>query len=143
MIPQHDKDLYGWAVHTAQLLKDKKMNEVDFDGIIKELEEMGISNKHAFKNRLAQLIFHLLKWQFQSHLRCRSWEGSIEEQRIRLNDLLEENPSLKSMIGEVIEKSYKLSLSLVRKETPLDLKLFPTECPYTFDQIMDDQFYPQ
>jgi hypothetical protein len=143
MIPQHDKDLYGWAVHTAQLLKDKKMNEVDFDGIIEELEEMGISNKHAFKNRLAQLIFHLLKWQFQSHLRCRSWEGSIEEQRIRLNDLLEENPSLKSMIGEVIEKSYKLSLSLVRKETPLDLKSLPTECPYTFDQIMDDQFYPQ
>ena len=143
MIPQHDKDLYGWAVHTAQLLKDKKMNEVDFDGIIEELEEMGISNKHALKNRLAQLIFHLLKWQFQSHLRCRSWEGSIEEQRIRLNDLLEENPSLKPMIGESIEKSYKLSLSLVRKETPLDLKSLPTECPYTYDQIMDDQFYPQ
>lgn len=34
MYPSHDKDVYGWAVHTAQLLRDKKMNEVDFEGII-------------------------------------------------------------------------------------------------------------
>lgn len=143
MYPNHEKDVYGWAVHTAQLLREKKMSEVDFDGIIEELEEMGISNKHAFKNRLAQLIFHLLKWQFQPDFRGRSWEGSIEEQRIRLSDLLEGNPSLKPEIEESIKKAYKLSFSLVRKETPLDLKLLPTKCPYTFEQIMDDEFYPE
>lgn len=143
MIPKHDEDFYGWAVHTAQLLKDRKMREVDFDGLIEELEEMGISNKHALKNRLAQLIFHLLKWQFQPNFRGRSWEGSIEEQRIRLNDLLEDNPSLKSMIGEALQKSYKLALSLIRKETPLDLKTLPKECPYTFEQVINDDFYPQ
>src|SRR5476649_311653 len=137
MYPNHQKDVYGWTIHTVKLLRDKKMNEVDFDGIIEELEEMGISNKHAFKNRLAQLIFHLLKWQFQPDFRGRSWEGTIEEQRIQLNDLLEDNPSLKSMVKESIKKAYKLSLSLVRKETPLDLKVLPTECPYTFEQIMD------
>lgn len=60
MYPNHDKDVYGWAIHTAQPLRDKKMNEVDFDGIIEELEEMGISNKHTLTNRLAQLVFHHL-----------------------------------------------------------------------------------
>jgi hypothetical protein len=143
MYPSHDKDVYGWAVHTAQLLKDKKMNEVDFDGIIEELEEMGISNKHALKNRLAQLIFHLLKWQFQPDLRCRSWTGTVREQRIRLNDILEENPSLKSYVLEAIVKAYKISLTLIEKETPLDLKMLPAECPYTFEQIMNDEFYPE
>ena len=34
MYTSHEKDVYGWAVHTAQILKDKKMNEVDFDSII-------------------------------------------------------------------------------------------------------------
>jgi hypothetical protein len=143
MYPNHEKDVYGWAIHTAQLLRDKKMNEVDFDGIVEELEEMGISNKHALKNRLAQLIFHLLKWQFQPNLRCSSWEGSIEEQRIRLNDLLEDNPSLKPMFAECTKKAYRLSLSLVRKETPLNTKTLPAECPYTFEQIMNDEFYPE
>ena len=56
MYPNHDKDVYGWAVHTAQLLRDKKMNEVDFDGIVEELEEMGISNKHAMISRLSLVI---------------------------------------------------------------------------------------
>ena len=77
MYPSHEKDTYGWAVHTVQLLRNKKMSEVDFDGIIEELEEMGISNKHALKNRLSQLIFHLLKWQYQPDFRGRSCEGSM------------------------------------------------------------------
>jgi hypothetical protein len=25
----------------------------------------------------------------------------------------------------------------------LDEKAFPTECPYTFEQIMNDAFYPE
>ena len=36
MYPSHEKDSYGWAIYTAQLLKEKRMNEVDFDGIIEE-----------------------------------------------------------------------------------------------------------
>ena len=119
------------------------MNEVDFDGIIEELEEMGISNKHALKNRIAQLVFHFLKWQFQPEFRCRSWTGTIREQRIRLRDILEENPSLKSYVSEAIPKAYKISITLIEKETPIDLKLLPVQCPYTFDQIMNDEFYPE
>lgn len=44
MYPSHDKDVYGWAVHTAQLLRDKKMSEVDFDGIVEEIEGMARSD---------------------------------------------------------------------------------------------------
>jgi len=47
------------------------------------------------------------------------------------------------VIEKSMEKAYKLSLSLVRKETPLDLKLLPAECPYTFEQIMDETFFPE
>lgn len=144
--PKHDEDFYGWAMATAKLLKHKQYNEVDMDSLIEEIEEMGISNKHALKNRLAQLIFHLLKWQYQPDFRefsKRSWQGSIEEQRIQVKDLLEENPSLKSIIQEVMQKSYKLSLSFIKKETPLDLKKFPLECPYTLEQIISDEFFPE
>jgi hypothetical protein len=142
MYPSHEKDAYGWAVHTAQLLKEKKMNEVDFDSIIEELEEMGISNKHAFKNRLTQLIFHFLKWQHQPDFRGRSWSGTIKEQRLRLNDLLEENPSLKPFIEELIKKAYRIALTLIEKETPINLKTLPNECPYSFDEMMKEDFYP-
>ena len=141
--PKHDEDFYGWAMATAALLKQKNYQEADMDSIIEELEDMGISNKHAFKNRLAQLIFHLLKWQYQPDFRGRSWGGTIKEQRIQIGDLLEDNPSLKHLIKEIIQKAYKISIAMIERETPIDLKILPLECPYTFEQIMNDEFYPQ
>jgi Domain of unknown function DUF29 len=143
MIPKHDEDFYGWAVHTAQLLKDRKMSQVDFDGLIEELEEMGISNKHALISRLAQLVFHLLKWQYQPDFRGRSWEGSIEGQREEIGLLLKDSPSLKSKIDECLSAAYKKSKSLIKQETPIDLKVLPAQCPYTFEQVINDDFYPQ
>ena len=143
MYPNYEKDIYGWIIHTIQLLKDKKMNEIDLDGIIKELEEMGISNKHALINRLSQLIFHLLKWQLQPDFRGRSWEGSIEGQREEISLLLTDSPSLKSKITDCLPIAYKKAKSLIKQETPIDLKLLPMECPYTFNQVMNNSFYPK
>ena len=28
MQPKYDEDIYGWSIHTAQLLREKKMDEV-------------------------------------------------------------------------------------------------------------------
>ena len=143
MYPSHDKDVYGWAIHTAQLLRDKKMNEVDFDGIVEELEEMGISNKHAMISRLALIISHLLKWQFQPNMRGHSWKYTIREHRDEGKIHWEDNPSLKNKLDEIMVKAYKKALTKAISQTGLEEKTFPTECPYTFDQIMNDEFYPE
>ena len=143
MIPKHDEDFYGWAMANAALLKQGKYKEADMDMIIEELEEMGGSNENQLINRLGVLIAHLLKWQFQSELRGRSWEGTIEEQRHKIKRLVKKNPSLKTKISEAVEEAFSDSKSIIKKDTPLDLKLLPAECPYTFEQIVDDDFYPQ
>ena len=143
MYPNHEKDVYGWAIHTAQLLREKKMNEVDFDGIIEELEEMGISNKHALISRLSLVISHLLKWQFQPNMRGHSWTYTIREQRKETKIYLSDNPSLKSKLDEIIAKAYDIAISRAAKETSMNEKDFPVQCPYTFEQIIDDEFYPE
>jgi len=141
--PKHDEDFYGWALNTAALLKQKKYHEVDMNSIIEELEEMSRSEKRELINRLAQLIFHLLKWQFQPDFRGRSWRASIKEQRQQVEIILEQNPGLKSKLIDCIITAYKLSIPMIEKETPIDMKDFPTECPYTFEQLLDQQFYPE
>jgi len=143
MIPKHDEDFYGWAMANAALLKQRKYQEADMDMIIEELEEMGGSNENQLINRLGVLIAHLLKWQFQPELRGRSWEGTIEEQRHKIKRLIKKNPSLKTKISEAIEEGFADSKTTIKKDTPLDLKLLPTECPYTFEQMMNDEFYPE
>ena len=141
--PKHNKDFYGWALHTAQLIKDKKMDQIDTDSLIEELEDMGGSNENQLINRFAILIAHLLKWEYQPTIRSRSWEATIEEQRNKINRLIRKNPSLKPKILEAIEEGFLDSRSIIKKDTPLDLSILPKICPYTFDQLVSDLFYPQ
>jgi hypothetical protein len=143
MIPKHDEDFYGWAVHTAQLLRDRKMNEVDFDGIVEEMEDMVSSNETQMINRLSLILAHLLKWQFQPTMRGHSWIYTIREQRDQAKIHLRKNPSLKSKLNEILEDAYRISLSKAARETNLSAETFPTECPYTFEQVINDDFYPQ
>lgn len=142
MYPSHENDVYGWAVHTAQLLREKKMSEVDFDSVIEEMEALGRSEKHELVNRLSLVIAHLLKWQFQPNMRGHSWKYTIEEQREQAKIHWEDNPSLKNKLNEIIARAYKIALSKAARETSLDKKTFPSECPYAFEQIMNDEFYP-
>lgn len=143
MIPQHDLDFYGWAMENAQLLRQKKMDEIDFENIAEELESMGASEKRELISRFAQLLMHLLKGHFQPALQGKSWEITLREQRRAVRRLIKENPSFKSKISDCITDAYEDAIDMSIKETGLDEKTFPTECPYTFDQIMNDQFYPE
>lgn len=143
MHPKYEEDFYGWALSNVSLLKKGKYQEADMEHIIEELEEMGISNENQLINRFSILIAHLLKWQFQPDFRGRSWSGTIKEQRNKIERLLRKNPSLKSKISEALEEGFSDSKNVIEKETPIDLKLIPEECPYTFEQIINDEFYPE
>ena len=143
MHPKYEEDVYGWATHTAELLRMKKMSEVDFENIIEEIEALGRSEKHELINRLALVIMHLLKCQYQPEKRTRSWDLTIKEQRKKSKIHFRDNPSLKSKLDEILTDAYDVALSPAARETGLDETVFPQQCPYTFEQIMDDAFYPE
>lgn len=138
----YQKDFYAWTQEQADLLRSARFAELDLGHLIEELESMGASERRQLVSQLKILLAHLLKWQFQSHLRSRSWEATIKEQRLSLLDLLDENPSLKAIIDEQIAKAYRLARLLAVKETNFEEQCFPLDCPYSWQQIQDERFYP-
>ena len=74
-------DFYAWTQKTSQLLSDGNYHQVDMQMVVEEIKAMGASERRELINRLAVLIMHLLKWQYQSGLRSRSWKLTIVEQR--------------------------------------------------------------
>ncbi len=142
MQPRYEDDFYGWAMANASLLKQGKLKEADMEHIIEELEEMGSSNESQLISRLSLVLCHLLKWQFQPNMRGHSWTYTLEEQRKRTKIHLKKNPSLKSKINECLIDAYDVALSKAAGETGLDKKTFPAKCPYTFEEIINDEFYP-
>lgn len=138
----YEQDFYAWANEQAELLRAGKLSEADIAHIAEEIESMGKSEKRELVNRLAVLLTHLLKWQFQPGLRGNSWRLSIEEQRERLSDHLSDNPSLKATLTESIASGYRLARIGATRETGLDRETFPTACPWSFDQMTADDFWP-
>jgi vacuolar-type H+-ATPase subunit C/Vma6 len=139
---EYEKDFYAWAIHNAKLLREGKLSEVDIENIAEEIESMGKSEKRELINRLAVLLAHLLKWEFQPERRGNSWRYTIKEQRLRLQDLLKESPSLKKSLEENLNHAYEHALIIAIGETDCSEKTFPKKCPFSLQQALDKDFFP-
>nr|VFK52997.1 MAG: protein of unknown function DUF29 [Candidatus Kentron sp. TUN]VFK55275.1 MAG: protein of unknown function DUF29 [Candidatus Kentron sp. TUN]VFK55442.1 MAG: protein of unknown function DUF29 [Candidatus Kentron sp. TUN] len=136
----YETDFYAWANQQANLLRTGNFSEADIGNIAEEIESMGKREKRELVNRLRILLIHLLKWQYQPAFRGRSWEFTIREQRKRLELHLSENPSLKNAIGQSMADAY--GVAVIRAEKEIGPASFPKICPYDFDEVMDNDFWP-
>jgi Domain of unknown function DUF29 len=139
----YDQDFFAWANEQAQLLRAGRLSEADIAHIAEEIESMGRSEKRELVNRLSVLLMHLLKWRFQPSAHGTSWRLTIEEQRQRLADHLLDNPSLKATLDASIASGYRLAILGAARETGLDRDVFPAACPWSFEQFMDPDFWPE
>lgn len=138
----YETDFYAWTQEQAKLLKHQQWSQLDLPNLIEEIESLGKQQRAELRNRLKVLIGHLLKWEFQSAKRSRSWLMTIRVQRRDTQELMQENPSLKPYLQEALQKIYESGRDLAVGETNLPLKSFPENCPYTLEEIFSDRFYP-
>ena len=138
----YERDFYAWANEQATLLRTGKLGEADIANIAEEIESMGRSEKRELGSRLAILLLHLLKWQFQPTHRGASWEASIANSRDRIIEHLADNPSLKSQLPEAVASAYRYALRDASAETGMRASSFPQTCPYSYAEIMDEAFWP-
>jgi glutamine synthetase adenylyltransferase len=138
----YDTDFAQWAQQNAELLRSGRFSEADLEHIAEEIEDLGKRERQSLRNRLIRLIEHLLKWQFQPERRGGSWRRTIIVQRQAILDLLEENPSFRPTLSEVVEKAYIRAVNVVSEVTKASASDFPKRCPYTIPQLLDAKFLP-
>ena len=138
----YERDFYAWANEQATLLRAGNLSAADIAHIAEEIESMGRTEKRELVSRLAVLLTHLLKWQFQSERRGMSWRATIRNQRRDLADHLVDNPSLKARLPEALSGAYERAIDAAAGETNLDPGIFPAACPWSFERIMDSEFWP-
>jgi hypothetical protein len=139
----HDSDFYAWSLKQAALLRAGRVGEADLAAIAEEIESMGKTEKRELVSRLTVLLLHLLKWQCQPAGRGNSWRLSIANARDEIADLLADNPSLKTVIDEVMASAYRYARRKAAIETDIGEEGFPGQCPWSFAQAMDAGFWPE
>jgi hypothetical protein len=138
----YEKDFYSWTQEQADLLRKGQFKNLDIPNLIEEIETMGRSEKRELESRLTILLLHLLKWKYQEVRRGRSWQLSIDEQRIQFEDTLNENPGLKPQLDEIVKKAYRLAVIKASRETKISKAVFPECCPWNLAQLLEEGFYP-
>jgi len=138
----HDTDFYTWTREQAELLRQRRVDELDSEHLIEELWDMGASQERELESRLGVLLAHLLKWRFQPQRRGKSWRATSKEQRYRISRLLTKNPGLASQLPDAFEAAYVTGVLKAMKETPLDESDFPVQCPFSLEQTLDAAYWP-
>ena len=131
----YEQDETAWLEQTASLVAQRRFDEIDREHLSEYLADMARRDKREVLSRLVVLLTHLLKWDHQPDHRSNSWLGTIVTQRRELRQLLESG-SLRVHARDVLSQAYQHALEQAAAETGLELILFPTECPWTLDDLM-------
>ncbi len=138
----HDIDLYAWAEQQAGLLRAGRIQELDIDYLAQELDSIMGNERRELVKRFRILIAHLLKWRYQPEGRSSGWRGTISYQRDDIDDVLAGSPSLRPTVPEKIASAYPKAIALAVRETGKPRSAFPSECPFTALEILDEDFWP-
>ncbi|MUL35006.1 DUF29 domain-containing protein [Gloeocapsopsis dulcis] len=141
---QYEVDFVSWVEQQAALLKEGRLSELDVTNLMEEVEELGRSEKRALRSQLIRVIKHLLKLNYQPNAfyYLNSWRSSIAEGRTQLKLILQDSPSLKPYLAQVLADCYQDAVTEAVTETGLIKRTFPQECPYSQEEVLDPMFLP-
>lgn len=138
----YEQDFYAWANEQAGLLRAGRLSEADAGHIAEEIESMGKSEKRELVDRVVVLLLRLLQWQAQPVRRGPSWRVSIANTRDEIASHLADNPSLRSQTGAAVATAYRRARRSASLETGLSGDTFPAVCPWSFEQMAMEDFWP-
>ncbi len=137
---EYERDFYSWTQEQARLVRGGQWARVDRKNVAEEIESLGRTEFNKLESALRVLLLHRLKWDHQPSLRSRSWVLSIEAQRLEIEDVLTDNPSLRPRLPDAIARGYRKARIEAARETGLETKVFPEACPYSADEIAKREF---
>jgi hypothetical protein len=135
MKTKYEQDFHAWAFEQARRVRAGEA--VDVEHVAEELESLGNQQRRELEARLALLMAHMLKCEFQPERHTRSWDLTIAEQRRAIARLINKMPSLKSALEEAAADAYGDAVFQAARETDKIEADFPARCPWTIEEVLE------
>jgi hypothetical protein len=142
---QIEHDYHGWLLDQASALRAHRSISLDWENLAEELEAMAARDRREIKNHLKNLLLHLLKFHAQpAELnRHHSWRSSVWAAREAISDILEDSPGIfQGKRDDLLAQCYVRARREAIEQSRLETTAFPEVCPWSFEQIMSDDFFP-
>jgi hypothetical protein len=146
--PRYEDDFYAWTQYQAELLRTLPVSDNRFDRehVAEEIEDLGKSERDAVRSQIRRIIEHLLKLAYSPAEQPRMiWMETIDDARETLSDKL--TATLRREVEGGLEKLYnegrrRAARGLIRHGEPEIADILPQQCPYSFDEICREDWYP-
>ena len=142
MVTKYETDVVAWANEQASLIRAGQFELLDLEHIAEEIEDVGKSEQRELASRMAVLLAHLLKWQFQPERRSNSWVRTIKNQRERIALAMRRTPSLKSTLADADWQREMWLDGIAQAENETGFNAFPDACPWPWESVLDSEFFP-
>jgi hypothetical protein len=114
----YDQDLVLWSEEQGRALRAAagvgRNAPIDWVNVAEEIESLGRSERHALASHIAIVIEHLLKLQASPATEpTRGWRDTIRRARQKIEDVLEESPSLRREVTALIGRETPRAQALV------------------------------
>src|SRR5712692_12110911 len=142
----YDHDYYAWIRDQVRALRDRRIEDVDWENVAEEIEDLGKSERRGIESQMARLVEHLLKLQYARatllDYSARGWQLSVKGARIAIQKLLRESPSLRSRLAEMLVDAYEIGRIEALREATLPDDAVPESPPWAVELVMDPSFLP-
>jgi hypothetical protein len=156
----YNEDFFAWSQQQAEALRStargRSNQPLDWENLAEEIEDLGKSDRRELRSRLALIIEHLVKLDYsRARDPRRNWRETVRRERAEVERILEDSPSLRREIPDLIGKEVKKVTDLVITELeergevvrPVRGALRPKPHPerplFTNEQILGDWFPPE
>jgi Domain of unknown function DUF29 len=142
MKASYEADVVLWANEQAGLIRAGRFDLLDLEHIAEEIEDVGKSEQRELASRMAVLLAHLLKWQYQPDRQGGSWSRTIKEQRKGVLARLDETPSLKSKLVDAKWLSAVWADAVAQATNETGVSTLPEACPWIMADILGEGWLP-
>lgn len=142
----YERDYYAWLQDQVRALRERRIEDVDWENVAEEIEDLGKSERRAIESQLARLTEHLLKLKYSHGIfrdyNTRGWQVSARSARFAIQKLLKESPSLRPRLAEMLADAYLAGRIEALRDPGLSDDELPASSPWMVEQVMDESFLP-
>jgi hypothetical protein len=146
----YQTDYYAWtkqqAAELRRLAAARVNSTLDLANLAEEVASLGRSDLATIRSQLRRIIEHLLKLEHSPAADPRfGWRESVIEARDVIPDVI--TATLRREVEAELEKTYqqgrrRAEAALMRHGEREAAHALPSNCPYSFDQIVGQEWYP-
>ena len=146
----YDGDFYAWTRHTAALIRQCHWGAVDTTAVADEIDSLGARVLSDFATSLEAIVSSLLllglvvtRCPPVLHTSGRAWRAIVATQRIKVTRLLRDNPSVQQYRAQAVFDAYVIARIAASALLDIEESALPAECPWTVDQVLAEDFWPE